>query len=61
LKLTRNRYTVVLAILTGPGLAGGWVLFGAGWVLKKEQYSYNFLRLTRLFPALHFQIVGGKT
>ena len=61
LKLARNRYTAVLAILTGTNVAGGWVLFGAGWVLRKEQCSHNFLRLTGLFPTLHFQIIGGKT
>lgn len=54
-------YTAVLVFLTGTGLSEGWVLFGEGWVLRKKQYSHNFLRLTRLFPKLHFQIVGGKT
>lgn len=60
LKLARNRYTVVLATLKGTNVEGGWVFFGAGWVLRKEQYSQHFLRLTGLFPALHFQTVGGK-
>lgn len=61
LKPTRNRYTAIITIWTGSGLTGGWVLFGAGWVLRKQQCSHNFLRLTTLFPALHFQTVGGKT